>query len=153
MIEIPRAALIADEIAKEAEFFSFGTNDLTQMTFGYTRDDFGKFLLVYLSQGTLQHDPFKVIDQKGVGRLVRMATEKGRAVNPNLKSDLKIRESFIDFKDFQTDLACLRVKLQTDWNRKRHRCYLLRFESIISSDAFTHMKKLGFSEWSYQEHA
>ncbi|KAI3703662.1 hypothetical protein L1987_73854 [Smallanthus sonchifolius] len=85
MIEIPRAALIADEIAKEAEFFSFGTNDLTQMTFGYSRDDAGKFLPVYLSQGILQHDPFEVLDQKGVGQLVRMATEKGRAANPNLK--------------------------------------------------------------------
>nr|XP_043627551.1 pyruvate, phosphate dikinase, chloroplastic [Erigeron canadensis] len=85
MIEIPRAALIADEIAKEAEFFSFGTNDLTQMTFGYSRDDVGKFLPVYLSQGILQHDPFEVLDQKGVGQLIKMATEKGRAANPSLK--------------------------------------------------------------------
>ncbi|XP_076952502.1 pyruvate, phosphate dikinase, chloroplastic-like [Bidens hawaiensis] len=85
MIEIPRAALIADEIAKEAEFFSFGTNDLTQMTFGYSRDDAGKFLQVYLAQGILQHDPFEVLDQKGVGQLIKMATEKGRAANPKLK--------------------------------------------------------------------
>ncbi|KVH91443.1 ATP-grasp fold, subdomain 1 [Cynara cardunculus var. scolymus] len=85
MIEIPRAALIADEIAKEAEFFSFGTNDLTQMTFGYSRDDVGKFLPVYLSQGILQHDPFEVLDQQGVGQLIKMATDKGRAANPNLK--------------------------------------------------------------------
>lgn len=85
MIEIPRAALIADEIAKEAEFFSFGTNDLTQMTFGYSRDDVGKFLPVYLSKGILQNDPFEVLDQKGVGQLIKMATDKGRAANPNLK--------------------------------------------------------------------
>ncbi|EPS61227.1 hypothetical protein M569_13570, partial [Genlisea aurea] len=85
MIEVPRAALIADEIAKEAEFFSFGTNDLTQMTFGYSRDDVGKFLPTYLAQGILQHDPFEVLDQKGVGQLVKMATERGRAARPDLK--------------------------------------------------------------------
>ncbi|CAO2817809.1 unnamed protein product [Amaranthus hypochondriacus] len=85
MIEIPRAALIADEIAKEAEFFSFGTNDLTQMTFGYSRDDVGKFLPIYLAQGILQTDPFEVLDQKGVGQLIKHATEKGRASRPSLK--------------------------------------------------------------------
>lgn len=85
MIEVPRAALIADEIAKEAEFFSFGTNDLTQMTFGYSRDDVGKFLPIYLSNGILQHDPFEVLDQKGVGQLIKLCTEKGRAARPNLK--------------------------------------------------------------------
>nr|GMD68299.1 pyruvate, phosphate dikinase, chloroplastic [Ipomoea batatas] len=85
MIEIPRAALVADEIAKEAEFFSFGTNDLTQMTFGYSRDDIGKFLPVYLSKGILQHDPFEVLDQKGVGQLIKIATERGRAARPSLK--------------------------------------------------------------------
>jgi pyruvate,orthophosphate dikinase len=85
MIEIPRAALVADEIAEQAEFFSFGTNDLTQMTFGYSRDDVGKFLPVYLSQGMLQHDPFEVLDQRGVGELVKFATERGRKTRPNLK--------------------------------------------------------------------
>ncbi|XP_048501246.1 pyruvate, phosphate dikinase, chloroplastic isoform X2 [Beta vulgaris subsp. vulgaris] len=85
MIEIPRAALVADEIAKEAEFFSFGTNDLTQMTFGYSRDDVGKFLPIYLSKGILQSDPFEVLDQKGVGQLIKHATEKGRAARPSLK--------------------------------------------------------------------
>lgn len=85
MIEIPRAALVADEIAKEAEFFSFGTNDLTQMTFGYSRDDVGKFLPIYLAQGILQHDPFEVLDQRGVGQLIKIATERGRAARPNLK--------------------------------------------------------------------
>ncbi|KAJ8565912.1 hypothetical protein K7X08_008488 [Anisodus acutangulus] len=85
MIEIPRAALIADEIAIEAEFFSFGTNDLTQMTFGYSRDDVGKFLPIYLAKGILQHDPFEVLDQKGVGQLIKLATERGRAARPNLK--------------------------------------------------------------------
>ncbi|XP_027332622.1 pyruvate, phosphate dikinase, chloroplastic isoform X8 [Abrus precatorius] len=85
MIEVPRAALVADEIAKEAEFFSFGTNDLTQMTFGYSRDDVGKFLPIYLSTGILQYDPFEVLDQKGVGQLIKICTEKGRASRPNLK--------------------------------------------------------------------
>ncbi|KAK7387835.1 hypothetical protein VNO78_22630 [Psophocarpus tetragonolobus] len=85
MIEVPRAALVADEIAKEAEFFSFGTNDLTQMTFGYSRDDVGKFLPIYLSSGILQHDPFEVLDQNGVGQLIKICTEKGRAARPNLK--------------------------------------------------------------------
>ncbi|KAK3150094.1 hypothetical protein QOZ80_3AG0227940 [Eleusine coracana subsp. coracana] len=85
MIEVPRAALIADEIAELAEFFSFGTNDLTQMTFGYSRDDVGKFLPTYLSQGILQHDPFEVFDRKGVGELVKIATERGRRSRPGLE--------------------------------------------------------------------
>ncbi|MDT8400410.1 MAG: pyruvate, phosphate dikinase [Bacteroidales bacterium] len=85
MIEIPRACLTADKIADEAEFFSFGTNDLTQMTFGYSRDDAGKFLPVYIKKGLLKEDPFQVLDQEGVGQLVRMATEKGRASNTKLK--------------------------------------------------------------------
>nr|MBN2277491.1 pyruvate, phosphate dikinase [candidate division Zixibacteria bacterium] len=85
MIEIPRAALTADEIATEAEFFSFGTNDLTQMTMGFSRDDAGKFLRYYVEKGILPKDPFVSIDQTGVGQLVQMGTEKGRATNPNLK--------------------------------------------------------------------
>ncbi|ERN12449.1 hypothetical protein AMTR_s00025p00146930 [Amborella trichopoda] len=85
MIEIPRAALVADEIADEAEFFSFGTNDLTQMTFGYSRDDVGKFLPIYLSNGVLQNDPFEVLDQRGVGQLIKIATERGRRARPDLK--------------------------------------------------------------------
>jgi pyruvate, orthophosphate dikinase len=85
MIEIPRAALTADDIAKEAEFFSFGTNDLTQMTFGYSRDDAGKFLPVYVDRKILQVDPFQTLDQRGVGQLVRMGTELGRSVRPGLK--------------------------------------------------------------------
>jgi len=85
MIEIPRAALTADRIASAAEFFSFGTNDLTQMTFGYSRDDIATFLPIYLEKKILKADPFQVIDQKGVGQLVRMATEKGRKVRPDLK--------------------------------------------------------------------
>ena len=85
MIEIPRAALTADEIAKDAEFFSFGTNDLTQMTFGYSRDDAGTFLPIYIKKGILKHDPFQVLDQTGVGQLVEMGTRKGRSTRPNLK--------------------------------------------------------------------
>ena len=86
MIETPRAALTADEIAESAEFFSFGTNDLTQMTFGYSRDDAGKFLPIYLNKGLLKHDPFQVLDQAGVGQLVDMGTQKGRQT----KNDLKV---------------------------------------------------------------
>lgn len=85
MIEIPRAALTADLVAKDAEFFSFGTNDLTQMTFGYSRDDAGKFLPVYIEKGILKHDPFQVLDQEGVGQLVRTGVEKGRSARPDLK--------------------------------------------------------------------
>ncbi|UCE23861.1 MAG: pyruvate, phosphate dikinase [Candidatus Zixiibacteriota bacterium] len=85
MIEIPRAALTADEIATEATFFSFGTNDLTQMAMGFSRDDAGKFLNWYVQHGVLPHDPFVKIDQDGVGRLIEMGKEKGKAVNPELK--------------------------------------------------------------------
>jgi pyruvate,orthophosphate dikinase len=76
MIEIPRAALTADEIAEVAEFFSFGTNDLTQMGFGYSSDDAGKFLPIYIEKGILKADPFQVLDQEGIGQLVQMGTEK-----------------------------------------------------------------------------
>jgi len=85
MIEIPRAALTAHKIAKEADFFSFGTNDLTQMTFGYSRDDVAKFLPLYIDKGILKQDPFAVLDQNGVGQLVSMAVQNGRAVKPSLK--------------------------------------------------------------------
>ncbi|MCC6963681.1 MAG: pyruvate, phosphate dikinase [candidate division Zixibacteria bacterium] len=85
MIEIPRAAVTADEIAQEAQFFSFGTNDLTQMTMGFSRDDAGKFLRYYYDKGILERDPFVTLDQAGVGQLVRMAKEKGRSVKPDLK--------------------------------------------------------------------
>ena len=84
MIEIPRAALTADEIAKEADFFSFGTNDLTQMTFGFSRDDAGKFLDAYYDRKIYENDPFAKLDQAGVGRLVEMACKLGRSTNPEL---------------------------------------------------------------------
>jgi pyruvate,orthophosphate dikinase len=85
MIEVPRAALVADKIAEHAEFFSFGTNDLTQMTFGYSRDDIGKFLPFYLEKKLLPNDPFAVLDQDGVGELVRVGIERGRKTVPGLK--------------------------------------------------------------------
>jgi len=85
MIEIPRAALLADEIAKEAEFFSFGTNDLTQMTFGFSRDDAGGFLQDYYDKKIFESDPFAHLDQRGVGKLVKMAAELGRSTRPNIK--------------------------------------------------------------------
>ncbi len=85
MIEIPRAAMTADLVAKHAEFFSFGTNDLTQMAFGYSRDDAGKFLPIYIEKGLLKNDPFQTLDQEGVGQLVEMGTAKGRSVKPDLK--------------------------------------------------------------------
>jgi pyruvate,orthophosphate dikinase len=85
MIEVPRAALTADDIAKEAEFFSFGTNDMTQMTFGLSRDDAGRFLPLYVERGILAEDPFQVLDQEGVGKLVAIAVKLGRATRPDLK--------------------------------------------------------------------
>ncbi len=85
MMEIPRACLIADKIAESAEFFSFGTNDLTQMTFGYSRDDAGKFLEVYLQKGILKQDPFQILDQEGVGQLIEMGIKRGRITKNNLK--------------------------------------------------------------------
>ncbi|MDI3504716.1 MAG: pyruvate, orthophosphate dikinase [Candidatus Cloacimonadota bacterium] len=85
MIEIPRAALTADKIAENAEFFSFGTNDLTQMTFGYSRDDAGTFLPIYLEKNLLKNDPFQILDQEGVGQLVELGAKRGRSTRPNLK--------------------------------------------------------------------
>ena len=85
MIEIPRAALLADEIAEEAEFFSFGTNDLTQMTFGFSRDDAGKFLDAYYDNKIYESDPFQKLDQEGVGKLVKMAVELGKKTRPDIK--------------------------------------------------------------------
>jgi len=84
MIETPRAALIAEGVAKEADFFSYGTNDLTQMTYGFSRDDAGKFLHEYQEKGMFVHDPFQSIDQVGVGELVATASTRGRQGNPNL---------------------------------------------------------------------
>ena len=85
MIELPRAALTADQIAEEAEFFSFGTNDLTQTTYGISRDDINNFLPAYLKLGIFKHDPFATLDQAGVGQLVKMAVAKGRNTRPKLK--------------------------------------------------------------------
>ena len=86
MIELPRAALVAGEIAKEAEFFSFGTNDLTQTTWGFSRDDVNKILPTYLADGIIKQDPFAVLDREGVGQLVKMATERGRKTRPEPES-------------------------------------------------------------------
>ena len=85
MIEVPRAAVTANQIAEVAEFFSFGTNDLTQMTLGFSRDDIGKFLPVYLEKGILKNDPFQILDRNGVGQLIREAVFKGRGTRENLK--------------------------------------------------------------------
>ena len=85
MIELPRAALLAGEIAQYADFFSFGTNDLTQTTFGFSRDDVNKVLPTYLAEGILKQDPFAALDQEGVGQLVKLATERGRKTRSNLK--------------------------------------------------------------------
>jgi pyruvate,orthophosphate dikinase len=88
MIEIPRAALTAAQIAEEAEYFSFGTNDLTQMTYGYSRDDIASFLPAYLDKKILKVDPFQVLDQEGVGQLIEMAVKNGRAVRPSLRTGI-----------------------------------------------------------------
>ena len=85
MIEVPRAALVADHIARHADFFSFGTNDLTQMTFGFSRDDIGRFLPQYLESGILRQDPFESLDRTGVGQLVELAVKLGRKERPGLK--------------------------------------------------------------------
>ena len=85
MIELPRAALIADKIAKHAEFFSFGTNDLTQMTFGFSRDDAGSFVPEYIEKGILEKDPFQALDEEGVGQLVEIGIKRGRSACPELK--------------------------------------------------------------------
>jgi len=85
MIEIPRAAILADEIAKEAEFFSFGTNDLTQMAFGFSRDDTGNIIKEYRDKLIFEEDPFQTLDISGVGQLVKMAVEKGKQTRPNIK--------------------------------------------------------------------
>ena len=85
MIEVPRGALTADEVAQHAEFFSFGTNDLTQTTFGFSRDDSGTFINPYLEAGILEDDPFQVLDSNGVGQLVEIALEKGRKTRPGLE--------------------------------------------------------------------
>ena len=88
MIEIPRAALTADDIAKEAEFFCFGTNDLTQMTFGFSRDDAGKFLPSYYDTKIYENDPFAKLDQVGVGKLMKMAVDLGKSVRPNMHTGI-----------------------------------------------------------------
>jgi pyruvate,orthophosphate dikinase len=85
MIELPRAAVVADEIAREAEFFSFGTNDLTQTTYGFSRDDAAKFIFHYTENNIMEKDPFQTLDQDGVGKLVRMGVERGRSVRKDLK--------------------------------------------------------------------
>jgi len=85
MVELPRACLVADEIATQSEFFSFGTNDLTQTNYGFSRDDINTFLPTYLSQGILKNDPFESLDQKGVGELMKIGIERGRRTNPRLK--------------------------------------------------------------------
>ena len=85
MIETPRACLIAHEIAKEADFFSFGTNDLTQLTYGFSRDDAGKFINAYADQGIMEIDPFQTLDVDGIGQLIKLASEQAKAVNPNIK--------------------------------------------------------------------
>jgi pyruvate,orthophosphate dikinase len=85
MIELPRAAIVADQIAQEADFFSFGTNDLTQTTFGFSRDDVSKFVPIYQKAGILEHDPFAVLDQEGVGEIMKIGIQKGRSVKPKLK--------------------------------------------------------------------
>ena len=94
MIELPRAAIVADQIAQEADFFSFGTNDLTQTTFGFSRDDVSKFVPIYQKAGILEHDPFAVLDQEGVGEIMKIGIQKGRSVKPKLKMGICVITSY-----------------------------------------------------------
>jgi pyruvate,orthophosphate dikinase len=101
MIEVPRAALIADQLARYAEFFSFGTNDLTQMTYGYSRDDVGKFLPHYLDKGLLANDPFSVLDQEGVGELIRIG------IPSSVEFCHRVRMSYVSCSPFMIPIARL----------------------------------------------
>ena len=116
MIEIPRAALTADLIAAKAEFFSFGTNDLTQMAFGYSRDDASKFLPIYIEKGILKVDPFEVLDQEGVGQLVKMGTEKGRSTKPDLNFSGRMLSS-IDVERVSTNKVIVGFKRKEEQNK------------------------------------
>ena len=106
MIEIPRAALTADHIARKAEYFSFGTNDLTQMTFGYSRDDIASFLPAYLDKKILNVDPFQVLDQNGVGQLIKMAVEKGSEPS-SVKFCHKVGLNYVSCSPFRVPIARL----------------------------------------------
>jgi pyruvate,orthophosphate dikinase len=112
MIEIPRAALTADDVARHADFFSFGTNDLTQMTLGYSRDDIGSFMPDYLDKNILEHNPFQTLDTTGVGQLIEVAVEKGRTAKPKLKCGICGEhggdpDSIIFFQSVQLDyISC-----------------------------------------------
>lgn len=133
MIEIPRAALTADEIAEEAEFFSFGTNDLTQMGFGFSRDDTGKIIKEYIKEDIMERDPFQSLDQKGIGKLVKMAVESGKATRPNIKLGVcgehggdpstiefmyKIGLNYVSCSPFRVPIARLAAAQATIKNRK-----------------------------------
>jgi pyruvate,orthophosphate dikinase len=139
MIEIPRAALTADKIAEEADFFSFGTNDLTQTTFGFSRDDAeGKFLQSYTEQKVLPENPFAVLDQEGVGKLVEMGVKLGRTTNPNLKTGIcgehggekssiefcyKTGLNYVSCSPYRVPLARLAAAQATIRNEKNDRVY------------------------------
>ena len=129
MIEVPRGALTADEVAAEAQFFSFGTNDLTQMTFGFSRDDVGKFLRIYQDKKILEKDPFATLDAEGVGQLVAMGVQKGRATRPDLKVGICGEHggdpASIHFfhRSGSTTSAARRIACRwRDWRRRRRRC-------------------------------
>ncbi|XP_064956882.1 pyruvate, phosphate dikinase, chloroplastic-like isoform X3 [Musa acuminata AAA Group] len=134
MIEVPRAALVADEIAVQAEFFSFGTNDLTQMTFEYSRDDVRKFLPIYLSKGILQNDPFEVLDQKGVGQLIKIAAERGRRARPDLKSLFELNILVDRDQLEESSRRCLKLK--------QAHCNQVRFVHGITSSCRSFVKVL-----------
>ncbi|XP_064956884.1 pyruvate, phosphate dikinase, chloroplastic-like isoform X4 [Musa acuminata AAA Group] len=137
MIEVPRAALVADEIAVQAEFFSFGTNDLTQMTFEYSRDDVRKFLPIYLSKGILQNDPFEVLDQKGVGQLIKIAAERGRRARPDLKSLFELNILVDRDQLEESSRRCLKLK--------QAHCNQVRFVHGITSSCRSFVKRRGIS--------
>ena len=161
MIEVPRAAVTAHQIAEVAEFFSFGTNDLTQMTLGFSRDDIAKFLPIYLEKGILKNDPFQILDRNGVGQLIREAVFKGRGTRENLKCGICGEHggepssvefchfaglNYVSCSPFRVPIARWRQRMRLS---KRHKTIYMRRnppEPIVREDFYNHDRQLLFSE-------
>ena len=161
MIEVPRAAVTAHQIAEVAEFFSFGTNDLTQMTLGFSRDDIAKFLPIYLEKGILKNDPFQILDRNGVGQLIREAVFKGRGTRENLKCGICGEHggepssvefchfaglNYVSCSPFRVPIARWRQRMRLS---KRHKTIYMRRNppnQSVREDFYNHDRQLLFSE-------